>query len=237
MTTKLKNSLGVIGVASALALLIALLIEYRIADFTTPLVDAVTADSNHKGTTSFWSHVFIKGLFENFLGTKTFLHPNWWKVLLGVIAYIVMAFYVLTLVISREAYDNLTFSVCDDTKFPMAWMRFYYAFAGIIISFGMDLESGQINAILLFAPAVLIYLSFWRVGAGLLPTLWLLIVNIFIAAVCCCMAWIAIICLICGAFRGIMTAGSTFSIGGMAATKVGDKFITTDGRSWRPLDK
>lgn len=77
-------------------------------------------------------------ILDNFFGTATFFHPNWWKVLLGIIGFIIAGFLILEKVLLNY---NAIHEETDNGMLPMAWLIYYFAAAGCF--FGLQAFPGN----------------------------------------------------------------------------------------------
>lgn len=243
-----KDILIKIGIALSMALVCIGLLYSGFLDFTGALLDLVTHLANEQegyhisehtmNTTGFWSQLYLNLIFSTWL-----LSSNWWIVLLCATVFIIIAFWVANLLVSGDSFKEIIWPWEDGSPvIGLGWVRFYYALAGIYISFNMEYSMGLINSAILLAPLPIIYLCIWN-KAAILPALWACIVGIFMSAIITCIAWVALILIVVAffhlfsSFAGGMSGSSPRNLGSINGTPItyddGDTVIAGDKKYHR----
>lgn len=139
---------------------------------------------------------------ENFFGYSTFIHPNWWKVLLILIGFLLVTYLILTLLLSYyDLHDDLDYPEGKRVILPVVWLMFYFSLAGLGLGFFPSTEYGAIHSyILLFGIIYLLASCLIFSPDKIFPSIILFILLIIIAAIlyayCVFIAWIALMLLI-----------------------------------------
>ena len=184
-------------------------------------------------------------LADNFFGYSTFLHPNWWKVLLGILGFLVVGFLIVEKILLnyKSIHENI-----DQGLLPDAWLIYYFAAAGCIFGIQPFPELGTLHTSIFFAGVLYLLLASLFIDKNL----WLALPNFLLVLLMCSlvylfcfvMIWIALIFLVIAVFKTIGALGvaggsgkrTVLEDGRVLENKKGlfgdDNHIDSDGNAW-----
>lgn len=148
-------------------------------------------------------------ILENFFGTATFIHPNWWKVLLGIVGFIIIAYLIIEKILLN--YQSIHQQI-DEGMLPAAWMIYYFAAAGCLFGLQALPEMGTIHSSIFFTGTVYLLAASLFGDINILTAIisfpLLLILCSIVYLFCFAMIWIAIIFIVIGIFKSLGSMGT-----------------------------
>lgn len=160
----------------------------------------------------FWGHLLTAAV-DNVLGVRTFLHPNWWKVLLLMILYVIIGCVIISnlLLNYKKLYESLDLD--RDTPFPIVWLIYYFATAGILLALFPDHDMSKIRSFVLLAGLLYLYISFGWIHPllGFIGILLGTVLGGLIYLFCFSIFWLGLVLIIIGVFRSIGSLGGVTS--------------------------
>lgn len=152
-------------------------------------------------------------ILDNFFGTATFFHPNWWKVLLGIIGFIIAGFLILEKVLLNY---NAIHEETDNGMLPIAWLIYYFAAAGCFFGLQAFPEMGSTHSFIYLGGVVYLLAACLFSDTNISRVLFSVLITFPLALVLCsviylfcfAMIWIAIIFIVIGIFKSLGSLGA-----------------------------
>lgn len=156
-------------------------------------------------------------ILDNFFGTATFIHPNWWKVLLGILGFIVFGYLIIEKVLLNY---NAIHEETDTGMLPITWLIYYFAAAGSFFGIQALPEMGTVHSFIFFGGMVYLLAACLFVDTNILYAIPAFLLSFILCSIvylfCFVIIWLAVIFLIIGIFKSLGSIGT--AVGGNTHT-------------------
>lgn len=206
MKIRMKLSISKIAFLLFTSVIFVILDYYIITD----QLNIVTLLSGGDNQYKIFANLF-KLATDNFFGYSTFLHPNWWIVVLTILAVLVIIFLVVNYVLLNYRSLHESLDVNETPLCNVSWTICYFGICGAFAGFSFNTSAGVIHTFLLLVGFTYLFVACFYgtdIRVKVIRTPIILLLDVLVYAVCLVLVYIIIIAVVCYFFKSMQVAGS-----------------------------